>query len=88
MEHVSVHDNADLFHRRVREGLPEGEDLEVVVHPTGTASGRPAVVIGWSVRLPDGTVRRVQAVTTAACFLTTAAFVRGVVERHAQGAGG
>lgn len=81
MEHVTLLLDDAAFDRFVHEGLPEGQDLTVAVKAKATAQGKPAVVVSWTVRLPDGTVARVQAVTTAAAFLALALGVKGYVQR-------
>lgn len=85
------------FDRIVHAGLPEGCDLTVAMKeqadppPPGemtvaakaraTQGGKPALVISWTVRMPDGSTALVQAVTTCGAFLMLAAGVRGFVER-------
>lgn len=57
--------------------LPEGADLRIITKDRATQGGRPAVMVTFTVHLPDGSRRRVQAVTTARLFLMAAAAVRG-----------
>lgn len=82
MEHVTYLDDPAAFDRFVHEGLPEGQDLTLAIKARATAGGRPAVVLTWTVRLPDGSTARAQAVTTAGAFLALAAAVRGFVDRN------
>jgi hypothetical protein len=57
--------------------LPEGGDLAFYFKPGATAGGKPGVVVTFTVRLPDGSEARAQAVTTLANFETVFACVRG-----------
>lgn len=52
------------FDRIVHTGLPENGDLKIALKRRGTVEGRPMVAFGFTVTLPDGTTRPVQAVTT------------------------
>ena len=59
--------------------LPQfGDTMVIAAKPNATAKGRPGVVVSFTTQLPDGTVARVQAVTTAALFLSAAK----VIENH------
>ena len=67
----------DLFDKSVHGGLPEGGDITLVTKDDGTEGHRAVVCIIWTTRLPDGTLRNVQAVTTVRNFLMAAAALRG-----------
>lgn len=62
------------FDQRVRgdDVLPDGGDLTVVTKNNGTKEGRPIVLFTFTVQLPDGTLRKVQTVTTVRMFQTIA----------------
>lgn len=78
MEHLSIQlDQPELFDQLAHGGLPCGNDLQVVTKPKATAEGKPAVVIAFSVQLPDGKVVQAQVVTTVALFQMAAAAMRG-----------
>lgn len=67
MEAVTILlDKPAEFDQAVREGLKEGSDLQFITKDEATASGKPAVVITFTVQLPDGTLARAQCVSTAA----------------------
>jgi len=77
MESVSVKFSDEEFDEVVHNSLQDCGDLVAVVKDHATANGRPCVALTFTVALPDGTLQRVQTVTTAACFLAIAAAVRG-----------
>lgn len=56
-------DGTRRFDEVVHSGLSEGGDLELAVKRNGTVSGKPAVVVTFTV-LIDGVPMRAQAVTT------------------------
>lgn len=60
------------FDRIVHTGLPEAGDLAFALKRRGTTCGKAVVAIGFTVQLPDGTTKPVQAVTTLANFTTAA----------------
>jgi hypothetical protein len=76
MERLSCKLSADEYDRAVRGGLQECGDLALYVKPDATYGGRAGVVITFTVELPDGSCRRVQAVTTVALFEEAAAVMR------------
>ena len=59
-----VLDNDAEYDDAVGRGLPECGDLEIITKDKGTRDGNPVAVITFSVRLPDGSSARAQAVTT------------------------
>jgi hypothetical protein len=82
MEAVDVALSAEKFDAAVHGNgvdpvLPECGDLAFYFKPNATAGGRPALVITFGVRLPDGSLARAQAVTTLNNFEAVAALVRG-----------
>lgn len=82
MERIDVALSAEKFDAAVHgDGvvpvLPECGDLAFYVKPHATEGGRPAVVATFTVRLPDGSFAKAQAVTTLANFETVFACVRG-----------
>lgn len=82
VEHLNlVLDGGETFDRLLREGLPEGGDLTVAAKPYATQQHSTAVLLSWTVKLPDGSLARVQAVTTAACFMAAARGLSGYVQR-------
>lgn len=56
--------------------LPECGDLKFAVKKHATVEGRPAIVIGWTAKLPDGSLRKVQATTTLRSFLMAVTFLQ------------
>lgn len=76
MEHVTISNRPERFDEVVHGGLPEGRDLEIVFKHGAMESGAGAVVITFSVQLPDGKVVRCQAVTSCRAFLTAADGIR------------
>jgi hypothetical protein len=80
MEHVqiSLDDGTGAkFDEALRDTLPDGGDLRVVTKDNGTVGGRPIVMLTFTAQLPDGSVRRVQTVTTVRQFQAVAAAIRG-----------
>lgn len=83
MEHLHVSLSAEDFDKAIHGGLddkpilPEAGDLAFYVKPNGTVGGRAVVAITFSVQLPDGTMARAQATTTAALIENLAAALRG-----------
>ena len=57
--------------------MPQASDVEIFVKPDATKSGKAAAVITFLVQLPNGQVRRSQAVVTAALLETAASAVSG-----------
>lgn len=86
MESLNVKIDADLFDRAVHGGLDENPvlaeagDLAIYAKPNATVQGNGMVVITFTVRCPDGTMARAQAVTTAKLFAFATGAVRGWVE--------
>ena len=52
-------------------------DLKIITKNDATVGGKPAVMLTFTVQLPDGTMQRVQTVTTAQMFVSAAAAVKG-----------
>jgi hypothetical protein len=82
MESVDVALSAEKFDAAVHGNgvdpvLPECGDLAFYVKSNATDGGKPAVVVTFTVRLPDGSLAKAQAVTTLANFETVCACVRG-----------
>lgn len=57
--------------------LPQVPDLAFYVKPEATLGGKAGVVITFTVKLPDGSFARAQAVTTAALMEQVGAAIRG-----------
>ena len=77
MEKISILLNkAEEFDRRLKNSLPEGGDLEVITKDNATAAGAPAVMITFSVQIPDGTRANAQSVTTLKAFLGAVGVLR------------
>lgn len=77
MEHTNIKVDAARFDEVVHGGLPMGRDLEFVVKDGATQEGLPVVAITFSVQLPDGTLARAQAVTTARMVVALGRFMEG-----------
>lgn len=82
MEHVELLLTDEAFDSLVHEGslAQAGASLKVAVKLRATQAGKAAVVLAWDAVLPDGSVRRVQAVTTADLFLGAAKGVAAYLE--------
>lgn len=65
---VTIND-PEKFDLLLREGMPEGRDINFVTKDGGTKSGSPIVMINWTTLLPDGTTGTCQAVTTVRCLI-------------------
>lgn len=82
MEHVDCCLSPEKFDQAVHGNgvdpvLPECGDLAFYFKPNATQGGKPAVVVTFTVQLPDGSLAKAQAVTTLANFESVAACVRG-----------
>jgi hypothetical protein len=83
MEGIVLRLDAAEFDKAVHGGLgrvrvlKERGDLAVYVKPDATEGGKAAAVITFTVELPDGTVARAQAVTTAALLEMVGGAIRG-----------
>lgn len=73
MERIMVENNAEEFDRIVHSGLKEGGDIKFVIKPKATVGGKAAVVVSFTVELPNGQRHTAQAVTTlqSMCMATT-----------------
>lgn len=60
--------------------LPEGGDVAFFAKPLSTTDNHGAVVITFTVGLPDGTLARAQAVTTAKLFAMAGRIVQGWID--------
>lgn len=45
-------------------GLPQASEITIATKDDGTTNGRPIAVVSFNVQMPDGSVRRAQAVAT------------------------
>lgn len=68
--------NAEEFDKAVREGLPEGCDLQFISKDAATKGGRAGIVITFSVEV-NGRIHRAQAVTTLPCLRAAVAVLNG-----------
>jgi len=71
MEHLHItfdSGGGKEFDKALKGTLPDGGDLKVITKERATAKGEPGVIITFTVQLPDGTIKRVQTVTTARLF--------------------
>ena len=67
MESIRVVLNNDAtYDALVHGGLKQASAITVCSKRDATVGGKPGVVIAFDVRLPDGTIRQVQATTTLA----------------------
>ena len=81
MEALSVKIDAKTFDEMVHgtvnsPTLPECADLKIAVKENATQEGAAAIVIGWTAKLPDGSLRKVQATTTLRAFLMAVEFLQ------------
>ena len=80
MEHVVIKlddGTGHEFDEALKGTLPDAGDLKVITKNDATVGGKPAVMLTFTVQLPDGTMQRVQTVTTAKMFVSAAAAVKG-----------
>lgn len=83
MEHLHVSLDADDYDKAIKGGLddkpvlPECGDLSFYVKPAATTGGKAGVAITFTVRLPDGSMARAQATTTATLIEMLAGALRG-----------
>ncbi|MBA3481711.1 MAG: hypothetical protein H0T51_07840 [Pirellulales bacterium] len=82
MERIVVELDAAKYDAAIRgtpdkPALPEYGDLAFYVKPGATAEGKAAVVVTFTVQLPDGSSARAQAVTTAALIESALGAFRG-----------
>lgn len=69
MEHLQTKLNdVERFDEVIRNSLPDGGDMEIVTKDAGMESGRGIVMVTFTVRCPDGSLRRAQSVTTMRNF--------------------
>lgn len=65
MEQIAIKlDDKEAFDRNLQNSLPDGGDLKIITKDNATVGGNPAVMLIFSVRLPDGSLRKAQTVTT------------------------
>lgn len=76
---VKLADAAEFDKLVSGECLQEGGDIRFVTKSHATQEGRAAVCITFTVKLPDGTLARAQAVTTARLFCLAAKMME---QRH------
>lgn len=72
MERVAVIiDNGSglAYDAALMDTLPECADLTLITKDGAMESGAPGIMVTFTVRLPDGSLRRVQAVTSLRVFL-------------------
>ena len=62
--------------------LPECGDMKTIVKHGAMTSGKSAVMVTFTVQLPDGTTKRVQAVTSANLFIQAGNLVKGSVDHY------
>ncbi len=83
MEVLRLSIEPEMFDKAVHGGLdqlptlPDGGDLALYVKPKATQSGKAGVVLTFTVQMPDGSMARVQTVTTAALLEQAGAACRG-----------
>ena len=80
MEMITVEVNASRFDQAVHNGLPEGNDICIYIKKDATVDGAAAAVITFSVKLPDGTIARAQAATTAKLLINVGKSVEALTK--------
>ncbi len=60
------------FDAALQAGMPSGGDMTVITKDDGTKSGRPVVLVTFSVKLPTGNIVMAQEVTTVRNFIMAA----------------
>lgn len=58
----------ERFDEVIKDSLPDGGDLEIITKDSGMKSGRGIVMFTFTVRLPDGSLKRAQTVTSMRNF--------------------
>ena len=61
----------------VHGGLPEAGDLRIITKRNGTQEGRPVAVLTFSVQMPDGSLKPVQAAVTVRNLVAALGALRG-----------
>ena len=78
MEHIELKlADEPLYDELVHQSLRQASDIRIVTKDSGTAAGKPVVVIAFDVQLPDGSIARAQATTTYGCLDMALAALRG-----------
>ena len=65
-------DNEARYREVLAEALPESGDLEIITLRSATQAGNTGVMLTFTVKLPNGSMQRVQAVTTMKLFTNAA----------------
>lgn len=79
------------FDAVLKDCLPECGDLTIITKHAAMESGAAAVMLTFTVRLPDGSLERAQAVTTMKLFRTITQVFQGTYNDEgfpAEGVGG
>lgn len=72
MEHISLNlDDPGKFDQIIKNSLPDHGDLSVITKDSATMEGNPAVMLSFTVTLPDGKIATAQTVTTMKLFLSS-----------------
>lgn len=83
MESIKCQLDSESFDKAIHGGLDdkpvlaECGDLAVFVKPNATVGGNAMAVVTFTVQLPDGTLARAQAATTAALLEMVARCIAG-----------
>lgn len=64
--------DAQSFDAVLKGSLPDGGDVTLITKDNATTGGNPAVMLTFSVQLPDGSMAIAQTVTTLRNFLAAA----------------
>lgn len=84
-------DQPDDFDKVLKDSLPECGDLVVITKHDAMQSGAAGVMITFTVKLPDGTFKRVQAVTSMKLFRSVTQIFLGTYDERGfplEGVGG
>jgi len=60
--------------------LPQAGHIQIITKPGATGKGRSAVCLTFDVELPDGSIRRAQAVTTLLNLATMAGALKAIAQ--------
>lgn len=72
MEQLNIRlDNPEAYDAVLKDSLPECADLTIITKHGAMQSGKAAVMITFTVHLPDGNIKRVQAVCPMTLFRAT-----------------
>ncbi len=77
MDQITVRiSDPEAYDKAVHEGLSDGGDLSFITKDYATEEGRSALVVTFTVQLPDGSLSKAQSATTVRNFLMAAQIIQ------------